>query len=427
MWYNGSVTALWDERLDLSGRRAISAPYTISQLTAFIRALIESEPALGDLWVEGEVSNFSRASSGHCYFTLKDAGAQIGCVMWRSTLLVQRYLPANGDQVLAHGRVGVYEAGGRYQLYVDRLEPAGLGNLYLELERLKARLQAEGLFASERKRPLPRFPRRIGLVTSPSAAALRDIVTVLRRRYPLAEVLLAPTLVQGEGAPEQIVAALAALAERGRVDVIIVARGGGSLEELWAFNDERVVRAIAASPTPVVSGIGHEIDYTLADFAADRRAPTPSAAAEIITPDINDLRLQVDAMSLTLTEAMQARLTQARTSLSTLQRALRLLSPFNQLARQRERLDEARARLAAALAHRLAVLRLRLDGLRARLEGVGPMATLARGYAIVRDADGRTVRSVRAVQRGARLQITVADGSFDAQALDGQGERRTTE
>jgi len=232
------------------GESTFSEPYTVSQLTGHIRRLLEGDPELADLWVEGEVSNFTRASSGHCYFTLKDAGSQAPCVMWRSVAQVQDYLPATGDQVLAHGRVGVYEAGGRYQLYVDRIRPAGLGGLYLAFERLKARLEAEGLFAEERKRPLPRFPRRIGVVTSPAAAALRDILNVLSRRYPLAEVLLSPTPVQGDDAPPQIVAAieaLDALVGDDAVDVIIVARGGGSLEDLWAFNDERVARAVAAS------------------------------------------------------------------------------------------------------------------------------------------------------------------------------------
>jgi len=402
-------------------------PLSVSEVTARVKEVIACDDLLADVRVAGEVSNLSRPASGHLYFTLKDEGAQLRCVMWRSYAARLSRLPRNGDAVIARGRIDVYERDGVYQLYVEALVGQGIGDLNAEFERLKQKLQAEGLFDAARKRPLPRFPRALGIVTSPTGAALQDILNVLRRRYPLLEVYLSPTLVQGEDAPEQIVRAIQRLNDAGCCDVILVARGGGSLEELWAFNDERVVRAIAASPTPVVSGIGHEIDYTLADFAADVRAPTPSAAAEIITPDINDLRLQVDAMSLTLTETMQARLTRARASLSTLQRALRLLSPFNQLARQRERLDEARTRLAAALAHRLAVLRLRLDGLRARLEGVGPLATLARGYAIVRDADGRIVRSVRAVQRGARLQIKVADGSFDAQALDGQGERRTTE
>jgi exodeoxyribonuclease VII large subunit len=345
--------------------------------------------------------------------------------MWRSYAARLSRLPRNGDAVIARGRIDVYERDGVYQLYVEALVGQGIGDLNAEFERLKQKLQAEGLFDPARKRPLPRFPHALGIVTSPTGAALQDILNVLQRRYPLVEVYLSPTLVQGEEAPAQIVQAIQRLNDLGCCDVILVARGGGSLEELWAFNDERVVRAIAASRAPVVCGIGHEIDYTLADFAADVRAPTPSAAAEIITPDVNDLRLQVDAMSTTLTDTMKARLAESRDRLRALGRALRLLSPVGQVARQRERLRDAHARLASAYAHRLALLRLRLDALRARLESAGPAATLARGYAIVRDAAGRIVRLARAVQSGDRLRVTMADGSFDVQALDGQGERRT--
>jgi len=339
-----------------------SAPYTISQLNARIRNVIEAEPALSDLWAEGEVSNFSRASSGHCYFTLKDAGAQIGCVMWRNVAQFQRYLPATGDQVLAHGRVSVYEAGGRYQLYVDRLEKAGIGNLYLEFERLKARLAAEGLFAPERKRPLPLFPHRIGIVTSPKGAALRDCITILQRRYPLAELVLAPSQVQGEEAPAQIVAALEALDRRGSVDVIIVARGGGSLEELWAFNDERVVRAIVASSVPVICGVGHETDFSLADFAADVRAPTPSAAAELVAPDQAELRAQVAGLLAMQADAFASLLEGRRYRLAEQTQALRHLSPAARLRESRQRVDEWLARAEAAVRHRLALERERLAG-----------------------------------------------------------------
>jgi exodeoxyribonuclease VII large subunit len=400
-------------------------PLSVSEVTARVKDALACDDLLADVRVAGEVSNLSRPASGHVYFTLKDEGAQLRCVMWRSYAARLSRLPRNGDAVIARGRIDVYERDGVYQLYVEALVGQGIGDLNAEFERLKQKLQAEGLFDPARKRPLPRFPHALGIVTSPTGAALQDILNVLQRRYPLVEVYLSPTLVQGEEAPAQIVQAIQRLNDLGCCDVILVARGGGSLEELWAFNDERVVRAIAASRAPVVCGIGHEIDYTLADFAADVRAPTPSAAAEIITPDVNDLRLQVDAMSTTLTDTMKARLAESRNRLRALGRALRLLSPVGQVARQRERLRDAHARLASAYAHRLALLRLRLDALRARLESAGPAATLARGYAIVRNAEGRTVRSARAVQSGDRLRVTMADGSFDVQALDGQGERRT--
>jgi exodeoxyribonuclease VII large subunit len=408
------------EQLGLFGGSTFSEPYTVSQLTGTIRRLIEDALELADVWVEGEVSNFSRAASGHCYFTLKDAGSQIGCVMWRQVTQAQRHLPADGDLVLAHGRVGVYEAAGRYQLYVDRFQPAGMGNLYLEFERLKAGLEAEGLFAPEHKRPLPRFPRRIGVVTSPGAAALRDILTVLSRRYPLAELLLAPTLVQGDDAPPQIVAAIEALNERadvGGVDVIIVARGGGSLEDLWAFNDERVTRAVAASRIPVICGVGHETDFSLADFAADVRAPTPSAAAELVAPEQADLRSQVAGLTGMLMTALYAAMDERRWRLAEQARALKHLSPALQLIQARQHVDDLLGGAQAALRHDMALRRERLGGLTGRLAGVSPLGTLERGYAIVRHRDTEAiVRSVGQVAPGDTLDIRVVDGEFEAQA-----------
>ncbi|HEC34488.1 MAG TPA: exodeoxyribonuclease VII large subunit [Chloroflexi bacterium] len=411
------------EQLSLFSEPA--AVYTVSQLVASIRAVVEADPLLADVWVEGELSNFRRAASGHCYFTLKDAEAELRCVMWRSVAEALRAFPADGDQVLVHGHVGVYEQRGSLQLYVDDLKAAGVGLLYQEFERLKARLEAEGLFAPERKRPLPRFPRRIGVVTSPAAAALRDILHVLARRYPLAEVLLSPTLVQGEEAPPQIAAALEALNRRDDVDVILVARGGGSLEELWAFNDERVARAVAGSRIPVVCGVGHETDFTLADFAADRRAPTPSAAAEIATPDRAGLHGQVMALTARLTAALETRLAQRRTSLTEQVRALRHLSPAVQLAQVRQRVDDLAARAADALQHTLSLQRERLAGLAGRLEGVSPLATLERGYAVVhRRADGQVVRSVAQVGQGDDLNVRVSDGEFEA-VVSGESASRT--
>lgn len=389
--------------------------YTVSQLMARIRTTVETDPRLMDVWVEGEVSNFRQVASGHCYFTLKDAGAELRCVMWRDRVRGMRALPANGDSVLAHGRVGVYEQRGDLQLYVDALEPLGLGWLYQEYERLKARLEAEGLFAPERKRPLPRFPRRIGVVTSPDAAALRDILNILSRRYPLAEVVLAPTLVQGDEAPPQIIAALRALNAREDIDVILLARGGGSLEELWAFNDERVARAVAASRIPVVCGVGHETDFSLADFAADRRAPTPSAAAELATPDRAELRQQVRAFRNRLSRALEADLSRRRERVREQVRALRRLSPALRLAQARQRLDDLTERAGRAIRHQIAVRRERLAGLAGRLEGVSPLATLERGYAIVRRAaDGLIVRSPAQVEVGDALRVRVRDGEFGA-------------
>ena len=404
------------EQLDLFAS-TYSQPYTVSQLTAHIGRLIDRDTALSDLWLEGEVSNFTQASSGHCYFTLKDGGAQIRCVMWRSDARRQSYLPSDGDQVLGHGRVGVYEVRGVYQLYVDQIRPAGVGDLYRQFERLKARLEKEGLFAPERKRPLPRFPRRIGVVTSPGAAALRDIVNVLRRRFPLATLLLSPTLVQGDAAPAQIVDALEALNARNDVDVILVARGGGSLEELWAFNDERVARAVAGSRIPVICGVGHETDFSLADFAADKRAPTPSSAAELAVPDQAELRAQVETWSDDLARTLLARIDQRRWRLNDQLRALRHLSPSSQMTQARQRIDDLVARAEQAVRQEIRLRRERLDGLHGRLRGLSPEGTLQRGFAIVSGReDGALVRSVAQVSSGDLLRIRVADGEFPAEA-----------
>lgn len=392
-------------------------PYTVSQLTGHIRQLIEADPDLGDVWLEGEVSNFNRASSGHCYFTLKDSGAQIRCVMWRSDANRHSYLPTDGDLVLSHGRVGVYEIRGLYQLYVDQIRPAGLGDLYRQFERLKAQLEEEGLFASERKRALPSFPQRIGVVTSPTAAALSDILNVLNRRFPLAEVVLSPTLVQGEAAPRQIVGAIEALNERDDVDVIIVARGGGSLEELWAFNDEKVARTIAASRIPVVCGVGHETDFSLADFAADARAPTPSAAAELVTPDQAEVRAQIGEQTAALAVNTESIIEGQRWRLIEQVRALKHLSPAAHLRQARQRIDDLIERTEKAAQQELNIRREKLDGLRGRLGGVGPVNTLKRGYTIVRHRETEAiVCSIAQVAPGDGLNIRVSDGDFEAEA-----------
>ena len=393
----------------------LAEPLTVSELNRTIRQLIDNAPELGDLWVKGEVSNFTRASSGHWYFTLKDATAQIGCVMWRNVASRQSFRLQNGDQVSAHGRVSVYEAGGRYQLNVSLVRRAGEGDLYRQYELLKNSLRAEGLFAPERKRALPAFPRRIGIVSSPDAAALRDIVNVLDRRYPLADVLLSPTLVQGAGAPEGIVDALEALNDREDVDVIIVARGGGSLEDLWAFNDERVARAVAGSKLPVVCGVGHETDTSLAGFAADVRAPTPSAAAELVAPDRAELQAQVIGLSAALVAALRSDVEERRWRLAEHTQALRHLSPSTQLLQARQRVDDLLGRAELALVQSNTLRFERLGGLVGRLEGVSPMGTLERGYAIVRHlASGDIVKSVEQVEQGDVVGIRVVDGAFDA-------------
>lgn len=391
--------------------------FTVTQLLSQIKTLIEREQTLRNVWLQGEVSNFVRATSGHCYFTLKDERAVLACVMWKQDALRLGRLPQNGQQVLVHGYVSVYESQGKMQFYADALELAGVGRLYQEFEALKAKLTAEGLFDPERKRPLPVWPQRIAVVTSPRAAALRDILRTLALRYPAVDVLLAPSAVQGTEAPAQIVAAIELLndwhAGVEPIDVIIVARGGGSIEELWAFNDEQVARAIAASSVPVVSGVGHETDFTLADFAADLRAPTPTGAAAAAVPDRLELAGQVAAQRGRLALAMAQRLARERQHLGHSQRLLARLSPSAQIASRRQQVDDLNLAMQRQMRHRLALYRAELDGLRARLANLDPHAVLQRGYAIIFQQPGdQVVTSAQAVTAGDALRIVVADGEF---------------
>jgi exodeoxyribonuclease VII large subunit len=396
---------------------------TVSEVTAYIRQKLEADLTLRELWLEGEISNWKPASSGHIYFTLKDAEASIRCVIWRGAASKLLYRPVgDGAAVLAHGRVSVYEVSGAYQFYVDELEPAGLGALYAKFERLKITLEAEGLFDPAHKRPLSRFPGRIGVVTSLGGAALRDILNVLRRRYPLAEVIVSPTPVQGEEAPAQIIAALARVAEQ-KVDVIILARGGGSLEDLWAFNDEQLAWAIAASPVPVVVGVGHEVDVTIADCAADLRAPTPSAAAELTTPDQAELRQDLAEYRAALSHALRQRVDAARAKLERQQYALNRLSPQVVLNNYRQRIDTLLSRARRTTTHQLSLRRERLTALASRLDALNPQATLFRGYAIVqmiqKEHGPVVITSTGQVTSGDTVIIKVRDGMFHAKVIEG--------
>jgi len=395
---------------------------TVSQVNRHLRELLEAEEPLQDLWVRGELSNLSRPASGHLYFSLKDSQATLRGVMWRADAQRLRPLPREGESVEAHGHISLYEAGGQVQLYADTLLPAGEGARLQEFLRLKAALEQEGLFAAERKRPLPVWPHRIGLVTSGSGAALHDVLHVLERRYPLAEVVLAPSAVQGEEAPEQIILGLHRLNRRIRPDVILVVRGGGSAEDLWAFNDERVVRAIVASSAPVVTGIGHETDFTLADFAADVRAPTPSAAAELATPSQEALAQQLELLRAQLAAGLARGLRRGRAELRALQTSLRLTAPQLRLANARQQLDDRLRRAQACLTHDLALRRSAVLGRLQTLGAVGPTAVLARGYAIVRRAsDGSLVRRVSQVAVGDQLDLRVGDGVIPARVTPARG------
>ena len=388
---------------------------SVTEVTEYIKALIDTDEELADLWVEGEVSNFSRASSGHCYFTLKDISCEIKCVMWRNQAQWLLALPEQGDRVTAHGYVSVYERGGVYQFYVDALERRGVGALWQAFQELKDRLEAEGLFDETRKRPLPKWPRRIGVVTSPTGAAFRDILNVLRARYPLVQVVLSPSPVQGASAPSCLIQAIQRLDDLGDIDAVIVARGGGSLEDLAAFNDERVARAIVGCRSPVVSGVGHETDFTIADFVADLRAPTPSAAAAAVVPNARQLLAQTRQMAQRLKLLMTERLAGCRELLVREERLLRLHDPRRMLAEQRQRLDDLVRRAGSALQRRLSVARMRLAGFQARLEALSPRLVLARGYAIVQDSlSGTTIKSAGQAWPGQDLRIDLHDGRLGA-------------
>jgi len=382
----------------------------VSDLNRRVRALLDGDPMLADVWVEGEVSQPSFPPSGHCFFTLKDAASQLRAVLFREELARATVRPEHGMQVICHGRLRGYEPQGVYQLYVESVTPAGAGDLHQQYEALRTRLAAEGLFDAGRKRPLPRWPRRIGVVTSPIGAVWRDIGNVMRRRWPFAELILSPTIVQGPTAAGAITRALQRVYALPDLDLVILARGGGSLEDLWSFNDEAVVRAVVAAPVPVIVGVGHESDVTLADFAADLRAPTPSAAAEQAVPDATQLPAILARLRDRASGAATALLAQRRGLVEAEHRALLSLAPDAASARQR--VAELIDRGERALRGRLDRARLLVSAARDGLRALGPEAVLERGYAVARLADGTVVRDAGQVPRGTRLDVRVWRGTM---------------
>ena len=386
--------------------------YRVSWLTRYLKELIESDLKLSNLWLEGEVFNLSRSSAGHTYFTLKDEDAQLRCVMFRRA---HGGTPLeNGAQVLAHGNVSFYEARGDLQLIVDFVQPAGVGVRQAQFERLKEKLEAEGLFDPARKRPLPPFPRRVGVVTSPTGAVFHDICHVIGRRWPLTEVVLAPTPVQGAEAAAGICEAIRGLNEEDGIDVIIVARGGGSMEELWPFSEETVARAIYGSRLPVVSGVGHETDYTIADLVADLRAPTPSAAAEAVVPERREVSRRVEGMALSLLAWTTGKVNQGRLGLERASQRLRGSLPDP--ARERERVAALAKQADSAMGRGLEQRVERLNGFALQLRSLEPRRTLARGYAVVQLREGKqAITSVKQVRGRDRLDIHVKDGRFPAE------------
>ncbi len=383
--------------------------YSVRDITEYIKGLFDADRNLGSVWVQGEVSRLTRARSGHWYFTIKDAHAQLSCVMFRSAASRVSIDVSPGAEIVVHGKIGVYVARGEYQLVADMIEAVGgIGDLHRQYEELKRKLAEAGLFDQARKRAIPTFPARIGVVTSPNAAAWHDIQTVLSRRMPLVEVILSPTLVQGTEAPAQIVAALKRL-YRSDADVILLARGGGSLEDLWCFNDELVARTVAASPIPIISGVGHEIDFTIVDFVADLRAPTPSAAAELATPNRDDLLQDIDRLRMRLAQQFDESLGLRSRELTNMQRQLRWLTPSKRIEADSRVLLELRQRQYRAVATFLTHLHERLASRERALNAANPAHILGRGYALVIDERGDIIRRAAQVSAGQRLDIRLAE------------------
>lgn len=434
---------------------------SIKDLNKYIRMKLDSDVLLSDVWVRGEISNFTHHGSGHMYFTLKDESSRIKSIMFASHNQRLPFVPKEGTKVIARGNVTVYERDGQYQFYATHMQPDGIGSLYMAYEQLKRKLEQEGLFAAERKRPLPRFPRVVGVITSPTGAAVRDIIITLQRRFPQVAVVLYPVLVQGKGAGPSIVKAIQNLNAMGEADVLIVGRGGGSLEELWAFNEEAVARAIAGSGIPVISAVGHETDFTIADFAADLRAATPTAAAELAVPHAAELASQLRTAQLRLRQGLLRRSQRGGERLASLQRSLALVGPRRQLAQHAQRLDMLRAALsrAAETRHRRAqerqaVVRARLqrfhpqasvNAARQRTEGItrqlagamqarlrdkraryvselrsldalSPLKVMSRGYSLVYDEkEEHLIKSLKEVELGDVVNIKLNDGQLSCQ------------
>lgn len=395
--------------------------FEVGQVTGYIKQVMDYDELLADLWVHGEVSNFSRSPAGHIYFSLKDGQSQLKCAFFRNSQRRVGVEMANGLAILVHGRVSFYEAQGSCQLYADAVQPEGVGLLYLQFEALRAKLESEGLFATERKRPLPAFPQRIGLVTSPTGAVIHDFITITERRYPLVEIVVAPSSVQGDSAPGEVITALSRLNDYHQtcepLDLIVIARGGGSMEDLAAFNHEGLARAIFASTVPVVSAVGHETDYTIADYVADLRAPTPSAAAELVTPNVIDCRMQLAEMRHRMIRGMQDLLQDSSAAMDQARRGLERHSPASEIDTRRREVDDLLARGHRSILGRLQLSREQVNGSMLQLDALSPLQTLARGYSICLDrTTGVLVKSHRVVTSGDQLEIRVADGVVDSTA-----------
>ncbi len=392
--------------------------FTVTALNEYIKLKLETDEALMRVFIRGEISNFTNHKSGHFYFTVKDETSRIAAVMFRSSASKLAFIPENGMKVIVGGRVSAYVRDGQYQIYVDTLEPDGVGALYIAYEQLKAKLGAEGLFDEAKKKPLPRYPMRIGVITSPTGAAIRDIINILGRRFPIAEVVLYPSLVQGESAAPQLIEGLRYFNEKKNVNVIIIGRGGGSLEDLWAFNSEALVREVAASELPVISAVGHEIDFTLCDFAADRRAPTPSAAAELAVPERYELKRKLGNVTARLELLEGKKLELLRSTLERMKKSRALTDPRNFIDDRRMALGIAEDKLYNRITFLLERKKSALAGKTAKLDAMNPLSVLSRGYGAAFAPDGTVIRSAAQVEKGSDISLMLSDGTVRATVCD---------
>lgn len=400
---------------DMDINSADSKILSVSGVNKLIKLTLENEPLLSEIRVRGEISNFTRHASGHLYFSLKDANAQIRSVMFMRNAGALKFRPEDGLEVIADGSIGVFEKRGEYQLYVRDMQPAGVGALYLQFEKLKQKLQKEGLFDPDRKKEIPKFPRRIAVVTSPTGAAVRDVINIITRRFPAIDIIVAPALVQGAEAPASIIAALKRALALPEIDTILLVRGGGSIEDLWGFNDENLAREIAAAKIPIISGVGHETDFTIADFAADLRAPTPSAAAEIAVPDMNELRMKLDSTHAHLLRRLTdlARYYRSRLETSSVKLSTDRILDF--IDRRRELLDDYSKNSKKNLLRMVDTHRRTVSHLEEKLAAIDPRRVLARGFSICEDhQSGKLIRSVAQIKQSTVLRVTLQDGTIVA-------------
>lgn len=380
---------------------------TVSQINGYVKKIIDHNLILNNVWVKGEISNFKHHTSGHMYITLKDEGGVLKAVMFRGAASALNFLPKDGMKVRARGRISVYEAGGSYQLYIEEMRQEGIGDLYIAYEKLKKQLEEEGLFDESHKKPIPGFPKTVGVATASTGAAVRDIINVISRRYPVAKIVLYPTLVQGDGAKESIVSAIRYFNKTESVDTLIIGRGGGSIEDLWAFNEEIVARAIFDSKIPIISAVGHETDFTIADFVSDLRAPTPSAAAEIAVPSIIELGSQISVLEARSLRAVNRKIEGARLIL----KRFKMRTPKDMVDEYNLRLDALLRRCESAFKLKLSNSKNSLAVLSEKLDALSPLKTLSRGYAVATESDGTVIRSVNEIKSGDEFTLRLVDGN----------------